>query len=150
MSRMVPLSTTRSWSRRLAGDPLNLEGVSLEASLTVSSLEKSAAWYVDILGFVIDRRHEREGRLIAVSLRAGAVRLLLTQDDGAKGGSRSKGEGFSLQITTRQSADELANQAKHHGATLDTEPTTAPWGVRIFRLRDPDGFRITISSSQPG
>jgi len=33
------------------------------------------------------------------------------------------------------------------GSTLDTEPTTMPWGVRILRVRDPDGFRLTISST---
>ncbi|MFI5311650.1 MAG: hypothetical protein ACHQQ3_10475 [Gemmatimonadales bacterium] len=31
--------------------------------------------------------------------------------------------------------------------TLDTEPTTMPHGVRAFRLRDPSGFRFSISST---
>ncbi|MFI5235904.1 MAG: VOC family protein, partial [Gemmatimonadales bacterium] len=53
-------------------DPLDgLQGESLEASLTVKNLEASAAWYTDVLGFTIDRKHERGGKLIAVSLRAG-------------------------------------------------------------------------------
>ena len=78
--------------------PEHLQGDSLEASLTVKNLEHSAAWYCSTLGFSEDRRHERAGRLIAVSLKAGAVRILLTQDDGAKGLERAKGEGFSLQI----------------------------------------------------
>jgi hypothetical protein len=30
---------------------------------------------------------------------------------------------------------------------LDTEPTTVPWGARIIRFRDPDGFRFTLSST---
>ena len=124
-----------------------LRGDSLAASLTVKNLDASVTWYQKVLGFSIDRRHEREGKLIAVSLKAGAVDLLLTQDDGKKGADRSKGEGFSLQITTQQNADELAARVRAQGATLDTEPTTVPWGRRIFRLRDPDGFRWTISST---
>ena len=120
---------------------------SLEASLTVQDLERSARWYADVLGFSEDQRHQREGRLIAVSLQAGAVRILLVQDDGAKGLDRAKGVGFSLQITTREDADALADRAKSAGAVLDTEPVTAPHGARIFRLRDPDGFRLTISST---
>lgn len=124
-----------------------MQGDSLGASLTVKNLEASVAWYREVLRFEIDRRHEREGKLIAVSLRAGAVELLLTQDDGKKGLDRAKGEGFSLQITTQQDADELAEHARKHGANLDTEPTSVPWGRRIFRLRDPDGFRWTISST---
>ena len=124
-----------------------LEGHDLAASLTVRDLERSTTWYREALGFAVDRKHEREGRLIAVSLKAGAVNLLLTQDDGAKGLDRAKGEGFSLQISTAQSADAIAGRAKRHGAVLDTEPTDMPWGPRIFRLRDPDGFRWTISSA---
>jgi uncharacterized glyoxalase superfamily protein PhnB len=124
-----------------------LQADSLEASLTVGHLEHSVAWYCDALGFLIDRRHERDGKLVAVSLRAGAVRILLTQDDGAKGTDRVKGQGFSLQITTSQKADDVASRIKAHGSTLDTEPTRMPWGVTILRVRDPDGFRLTISST---
>lgn len=115
--------------------------------MTVANLERSVAWYADTLGFEVVQRHEREGRLIAVSLRAGSVRILLTQDDGAKGLERVKGEGMSLQFTTHQNADALATAIKGRGVTLDTEPVTAPHGARIFRLRDPDGFRLTISST---
>ena len=106
-------------------------------------------WYTTVLGFEIDRRHEREGRLIAVSLRAGNIRVLVVQDDGAKGTDRQKGVGFSLQIITSQDIDTLAANAKAQGVTLDTEPMTAPHGPRIFRVRDPDGFRFTISSPPP-
>jgi uncharacterized glyoxalase superfamily protein PhnB len=127
-----------------------LDAHDLAASLTVRELEQSAAWYQGALGFTLDRNHERNGRLIAVSLKAGTAALLLTQDDGTKGPDRTKGEGFSLQLSTMQDADALAARAKSYGAELDTEPTTMPWGPRIFRLRDPDGFRWTISSGRRG
>ena len=126
--------------------PESFRARSLEASLTAADVEKSLAWYRDVLGFTVDRKIERDGKLRAVSLKAGAVRLLLGQDDGKKGWDRVKGEGFSLQITTAQSIDELAKRVTERGATLDTPPTDTPWGARIFRLRDPDGFRLTISS----
>jgi len=125
-------------------EPLNAHD--LAASLTVRELERSAAWYQEALGFTLDRKHERNGRLIAISLKAGTASLLLTQDDGAKGLDRPRGEGFSLQLSTTQDADALAARAKSYGAELDTEPVTMPWGPRVFRLRDPDGFRWTISS----
>jgi uncharacterized glyoxalase superfamily protein PhnB len=126
--------------------PAPLQARSLQASLTVRDLEKSLAWYRDVLGFEVDRRHEREGKLRAVSLKAGEVRLLINQDDGAKGWDRVKGEGFSLQITTDQRVDQIAQRVKRSGGTLDSEPADMPWGSRIFRVRDPDGFRLTISS----
>jgi uncharacterized glyoxalase superfamily protein PhnB len=118
---------------------------SLEASLTTADVVRSRDWYRDVLGFEVDREFRRDGNLFAVSMRAGSIRILVTQDNGAKGADRVKGEGFSLQITTAQDIDALAAAAKRAGAVLDTEPMDA-WGVRVFRLRDPDGFRLVISS----
>jgi uncharacterized glyoxalase superfamily protein PhnB len=123
-----------------------LRGRTLAASLTVNDLEASLSWYRDILGFGVYQKFEREGKLIAVSLRAGDVRILIGQDDGARGADRRKGEGFSLQIETDQNVDEVANRVKQSGGTLESEPITTPWGARMFRMRDPDGFKFTVSS----
>jgi uncharacterized glyoxalase superfamily protein PhnB len=114
--------------------------------LTVKDLAASLAWYTDVAGFAVDQKHEREGKLVAVSLKAGDVRVLINQDNGAKGWDRVKGEGFSMMITVDQSVDEIANRIKAAGGTLETEPTDMPWGKRIFRMLDPDGFKIAISS----
>jgi uncharacterized glyoxalase superfamily protein PhnB len=138
MSDRAPLSPDRP-----ADSPLTAQ--SLEVALTVAAVRSSAEWYRDTLGFTIDREFERDGRPFAVRLSAGAIRILLTQDDGAKGANRPKGEGFSFQITTSQPIDAIATRAKQAGAVLDLEPTDA-FGARVFRLRDPDGFRITVSS----
>jgi predicted enzyme related to lactoylglutathione lyase len=127
--------------------PESFRGRSLAASLTVSDLQRSLAWYRDVVGFTVDRKFEREGRLAAVALKAGVVELLLGQDDGAKGEGRVKGEGFSLQITTSQDVDALAKRIKDRGGLLTTEPADV-WGARVFRMQDPDGFRLTISSQR--
>jgi uncharacterized glyoxalase superfamily protein PhnB len=118
----------------------------LSASLTVRDLQVSLAWYRDALGFRVDREIVREGELRSVRLQAGAVRLLLNQDDGAKGVDRAKGAGFSLMLTTRQSVDALAARITARGGTLVTEPADMPWGARAFRVRDPDGFAFAIST----
>ena len=34
------------------------------------------------------------------------------------------------------------------GGTLETEPADMPWGVRMFRLRDPDGFKALVEQAQ--
>jgi lactoylglutathione lyase len=119
---------------------------SLNASLTVRDIETSLAWYCDALGFAVDKRHERGGKLVAVSLMAGDVRILLNQDDFAKGNDRAKGEGFSLQIVTAQDIDAIAQRIRDHGGVLASEPADMPWGARVFRVQDPDGFRFAISS----
>jgi len=128
-----------------AASPDTLQGRELSVSLTVKDLERSTAWYRDVLGVTIDRTFERDGKLFAASMRAGSVRLLLGQDNGAKGLDRVKGEGFSMQITTAQDIDAIAHRVKAAGAILETEPADA-WGARVFRVRDPDGFLIVISS----
>jgi uncharacterized glyoxalase superfamily protein PhnB len=129
-------------------EPQSLRGRTLSASLTVNDLAKSLAWYEGVVGFTVDQKHEREGRLVAVSLKAGDVRILIGQDDGKKGLNRVKGEGMSLHIATVQNVDALAKQVKDRGGVLELEPTDMPWGARLFRVRDPDGFTLNISSQQ--
>lgn len=140
MTSINPSSASRN-----AGDG-SLHGLTLQASLTVKDIQQSLSWYVDVLGFTVSQRHEREGILRAISLRAGDVQLLIGLDDGARGFDRVKGEGFSLQITTDDDIDEVAARIKRAGGTLVTEPTTMPWGARAFRVHDPDGFKLTIST----
>ncbi|HEV3048770.1 MAG TPA: VOC family protein [Longimicrobium sp.] len=126
--------------------PEPFHALALSASLTVKDLQASLAWYRDVVGFTLDSEHEREGKVVAVAVRAGDVRLLLNQDNGARGWERTKGEGFSLQITTSQDVDAVAERIRARGGTLASEPADMPWGARVFRLVDPDGFRFAISS----
>jgi uncharacterized glyoxalase superfamily protein PhnB len=127
-----------------------LAAKSLEVSLTVANLESSVQWYCDVLGFQIKNQYAHGDAPFAVSLEAGNVQILLTRDDGSKGLNRSKGEGFSLQITTEQDIDALAQQARSAGAVLDSGPVDILPGKRVFRLRDPDGYRIAVSSNPSG
>lgn len=126
--------------------PESLRGRALLASLTVNDLQKSLAWYRDVVGFTVDDTWERDGKLVGVALKAGTVRILIGQDDGAKGWDRVKGQGFSLQITTTQSVDDIARRIKESGGTLLSEPTDMPWGARLFRIKDPDGYLLSIAS----
>ena len=128
-------------------EPQSFRARDLMAALTVNDLAASIAWYQDVLGFIVDKRHERDGQLVAASLKAGRVEILLAQDDGAKGRDRQKGEGLSLQFTTLQSVDSLAARIKSCGGVLQSEPANTPWGARVMRMVDPDGFRIVISSA---
>ena len=113
-------------------------------SFTVADLEKSLAWYRDVLGFAVDERWERDGKLMGVSLLAGDVTFMIGQDDWQKGRDRKKGEGFRIYCDTRQDIDALAARISAHGGTLDSGPEDQAWGSRTFSLTDPDGFKITI------
>ncbi len=127
--------------------PESFRGRSLSASLTVKDLQKSLVWYRDVVGFTVHQEYKREGKVAAVALHAGTVQILIGQDDGARGVDRIKGVGLSLQITTAQNVDELANRIKERGGMLESEPADF-YGARAFRLQDPDGFRLVISSER--
>jgi uncharacterized glyoxalase superfamily protein PhnB len=122
------------------------EADALTASLTVRDLAASTAWYRDALGFHVDREISRDGTVRAVAISAGAVRLMLNQDDGARGLEREKGAGLSLMLVTRQSVDDVADRIRTQGGTLLSEPADMPWGARVFRVKDPDGFALAIST----
>jgi uncharacterized glyoxalase superfamily protein PhnB len=143
MSSIPPIIDTDT----IGTEPEPLNATTLSASLTAKDLQTSLAWYRDVLGFTVARTFERAGTLFAVSLRAGVVPILLTQDDGARGTDRVKGEGISLQLTTKQNIDELAKRVQEHGGTLESGPVDV-MGARAFRLRDPDGFKLVISSER--
>ena len=145
---MSPRSTVPAGAPKRA-EPESFRARTLSVSLTVKDLQRSLAWYRDVVGFTVDREFERDGKLRSVSLKAGDVRVLINLDDGAKGWDRVKGEGFSLRLTTDQSVDEIAARITQRGGTLEAEPTDTHWGARIFRLRDPDGYRFGIATPRP-
>jgi uncharacterized glyoxalase superfamily protein PhnB len=97
---------------------------------TVNDLDKSIAFYRDVLGFAVDERWERDGKLKGVSLKAGDVIFMIGQDDWLKGRDRKKGEGFRIYCSTTQDVDALAKGIKSRGGTLDQEPKDQPWGSR--------------------
>lgn len=126
----------------MADSPLNAH--SLMVSLTVKDLATSRNWYRDVLGFAVEDEYEREGVVRAVALRAGQVRVLLNQDDGAKGWDRIKGQGLMFTIGA-DDVDSAAARIKAAGGTLEAEPEDKPWGARMFPIIDPDGFKFAIS-----
>lgn len=141
----------RKPSRRTAAkakrkQPESLRLASLTASLTVNDIEKSLAWYRDVLGFTVKDRWEDGGTLYGVELRAGTVTFILNQDDFSRGRDRAKGVGFRLYGNTRQDIDGLAADIKSRGGVLAQEPMDREWGTRDFSVVDLDGYRISITT----
>jgi uncharacterized glyoxalase superfamily protein PhnB len=99
-----------------------------------------------VCGFAVKDRWEREGKLAGVEMAAGRVVFMLGQDDWKKGRDRAKGEGFRMHCSTAQDVDRLADLIKERGGTLLHEPRDEPWGMRVFAVADPDGFKITIGT----
>lgn len=114
----------------------------------MNDIERSVAFYRDIMGFIVKERWEEDGKLLGVEMVAGGVSFMLSQDDWKKGRDRVKGEGFRIYCTTGQHVDRLAEQIKERGGSLTQEPRTQPWGMRDFAVADPDGFKITIAYAE--
>ena len=127
--------------------PESLRLRDIAPGLTVNDLQTSLAWYRDVLGFTVDETWEHGGKMAGASVKAGGAFINLSQDDWAKGRDRVKGEGLRLYLSTAQDVDEIAAAIKARGGKLASEPADQPWGARTFNLVDPDGYKLTISSS---
>jgi uncharacterized glyoxalase superfamily protein PhnB len=125
-------------------DKLDLQTIT--PFLTANDLQASVAWYRDVLGFIVAEEYKMNDKVVGVRLQAGAVQLMIGQDDFAKGRDRVKGVALRFYWQTNQDIDALAAAIRERGGKLVQEPTDQPWGRRDFAVVDPDGFNISITS----
>ena len=131
--------------RRHSHGPGTLRLGSILPAITANDLQASLNFYCDVVGFHLAEKFEHEGVVGGAALVAGECRLMLSQDDGAKG-ERVKGQGIRIYLQTTQNVDDVAAAIKGRGGELASEPEDMPWGSRAFNLVDPDGILLTISS----
>lgn len=124
--------------------PETLRLRSILPSFTATDLQRSIAFYRDVLGFVTGEEWRENGVLMGCEIHAGAATFMLGQDDFAKGRDREKGLGTRVWCHTAQDLDRLAAQIKARGGVLDQEPKLMSWGDRVFMITDPDGFKLTF------
>lgn len=124
--------------------PETLRLRSILPSFTATDLQRSIAFYRDVLGFVIGEEWREKGTLMGCEIHAGAATFMLGQDDFAKGRDREKGIGTRVWCHTAQDLDRLAADIKARGGQLDQEPQDMSWGDRVFMISDPDGFKLTF------
>ena len=74
----------------------------------MNDIQKSLAFYRDVLGFTPKERWEQDGALQGVEMVAGGVSFWLGQDDWKKGRDRVKGQGFRMYCETSQDVDAIA------------------------------------------
>src|SRR5687767_10887913 len=83
----------------------SLDARAVIISLTAKDLGRSLAWYRDVVGFTVEYATERDGKLTSASIRSGAAKIFLNQDDGGRGWERVKGEGFAITFDVGQDVD---------------------------------------------
>lgn len=125
-----------------------INATTLGCSITCKDVAASIRWYTEVLGFAVTQSFERDGKVAGGFIQAGNIRIVLNQDDGQLGWDRIKGQGFYLQINVAAAADvdAAAGRIKAAGGTLLSEPADRPWGERMFQFRDPDGFKLGVST----
>ena len=144
VARKRPAARAARPARPTRQQPESLRLRSIAASLTVNDLEKSMAWYRDVLRFTPGERWDEGAKMRGVALLAGSCEIYLAQDDFAKGRDRKKGEGMRLRIATIQDITAIAARIKASGFRLDFGPQRSPWGEHAFGITDPDGYKITV------
>jgi uncharacterized glyoxalase superfamily protein PhnB len=125
-----------------------LRATTMGCSLTCKDVEASIRWYHDAIGFAVEQKFERGGKVVGAAMTAGNIRIILNQDDGKLGWDRIKGQGLYLQINVEGAADvdAAAARIKAAGGALLDEPADRPWGVRMFHFKDLDGFKLGVST----
>ena len=123
-------------------------------AITVRSVERSVAFYRDLLGFeVLGQLLVDEGRLKLVYLRSGGahVELFEFRDHDAEtavGVPDSVG-GFKHLALQTDDVDAVAGRLRAAGAEFTVDPLDAEGGVRLAFFRDPDGNLLEIVSGLP-
>ena len=100
--------------------------------LAVRNVERSQAWYRDVLGFDVDFTW---GENDYGAVCEGDVRLYLCSfEDPAP----------SVVCITVDDPDGACARYREAGAKIVSDIEDKPWGVREFTLEDPDGNRFRI------
>jgi catechol 2,3-dioxygenase-like lactoylglutathione lyase family enzyme len=126
--------------RRRSPETLRLRAVM--PMLLVSDLERSLAWYRDILGFIVAEELRRDGAVVAAQLKAGKVQFLLEKDPDPNAPT-PRGYGIRLYCATRQNVMQIAGLIQERGGTIEEAPDDAHGG-RDFSVVDPDGYTISV------
>jgi predicted lactoylglutathione lyase len=109
--------------------------------IPVSSVEKTAEYYVDILGFHLDWHNDQDG---IAGISQGECRMFLTNASFRQHYGNVGAVVIWLNLESRQQVDELYHRWREAGAKILPEPEDKPWHLREFRVADPDGNQLRV------
>jgi catechol 2,3-dioxygenase-like lactoylglutathione lyase family enzyme len=100
--------------------------------LPLDDVAAGVAYFHDVLGFRINYQQDDIGVMDRDAVRV----LLIARTD------RHTGIGSAYVYV--QDADALHAELRVKGARVEGEPVDHPWGLRDFRVLDPEGNQITF------
>jgi len=129
----------------------------LTPNLIVSNVERSLAFYVDVLGFERGITVPDKSPFVFASVTSGGVEIffndtaevLKEHPDWAGKLKPSAGNSMFLEIVGPGAVDALHDRVKAKARVV--MPLTTQWyGMREFAIEDPDGFVITVAERVKG
>ncbi len=109
--------------------------------LSVADLGASVRFYGDLLGGSVDYAFPPDGEPQFVTLRLGGSSLGLGATTGGVQGPAGVGYTLCAYVADCDAAVEAIRAAGHE---VREEPADQPWGERIARVGDPDGYEVLL------
>jgi uncharacterized glyoxalase superfamily protein PhnB len=110
--------------------------------LAVHDLDRSSAWYRDVLGCELDDPDPGNWRFC----RAGDVIFMLGRCPDVLPASELGDHSYVAYLKV-DDVDGFHDHAVEVGAEVLKTPTDEPWGMRELGLRSPDGHRFMLGQS---
>jgi PhnB protein len=122
----------------------------LTPDLGVTSIEKSIAFYRDVLGFNVGYEMPGpDGKLMHADVSSGDASVMFDRLDWMPEASRSNlGNGTGLYFNVGDvDIDAYYASIRAAGTHVDQEIQDQFWGDRSFTIHDPDGYHLTFAKS---
>jgi lactoylglutathione lyase len=113
--------------------------------LYVTDLDRSLAFYRDLLGVVGTRRSDTYAELVLSNCRLGFYDRRAAPD---LLGREPRGSGAELLFLV-DSVDDEVDRLVRAGVRVLTGPVDRPWGHRTVHLEDPDGHVVELAEEIP-
>jgi lactoylglutathione lyase len=118
--------------------------------LFVADVNATIAFYTDVLGFNLDRRDETYASLVHGQVTIGVGRIADLPEHGDGPGFTQqrvvacRGAGVEIVLETTD-LDSVYAHVIACGQPVVDHLRQRPWGLRDFRIADPDGYYLRIT-----
>jgi lactoylglutathione lyase len=121
---------------------------SLRIEIFPSDLQRMIDFYSSILGFTLIKHQGEYAYLRRDAIFIGAIEVPSSETLEEKARYRQPNKGIEIVIEV----DDLESERDSivdKGWKLDADIHSQPWGLRDFRLVDPDGYYLRITTHSP-
>ena len=120
--------------------------------LFVEDVAESTRFYVEGLGFLLERRENDYAHLRRGDAELGLAAAARLPENGPGPGftrervAAARGAGVEIVLEVEDLAS-VADAVARAGYPVVEQPQDRPWGLRDVRLTDPDGYYVRVTSS---